>query len=170
MSGRTLLMKRGMFHVLAIIAASSGVVLLCVLIQACAVAVCVRWYVRFIPLEGQPLRPARMVGVMFLIVMCLLAGHLLQIACWGAFFFVLDVFADFQTALYFAGVTFATIGYGDVVLPPGRYLLGPLVGITGLLMAGVSTAVMAAAVMNMINRRLTHLRERRKVEKNAIAV
>jgi voltage-gated potassium channel Kch len=85
------------------------------------------------------------------------------------FFLWLGVFRDFQTALYFSGATFTTIGYGDVVLPAGRYLLGPLVGITGLLMAGVSTAVMAAAVTNVINRRLAHLHACRQAEKQIIS-
>jgi len=151
-----------MVRMLTIFAASSGVVLLCVLIQTAAVDICVRFYSRLIQPHGTSTASALQVWPLFLMVMCLLAGHLLQILCWGLFFLIIEVFSDFQTALYFAGATFTTIGYGDVVLPPGRYLLAPLVGITGLLMLGVSTAVMAAAVMNMINRRVTQLRERRQ--------
>jgi len=149
---------------LVMLSAASVVVLVCVLIQAGASAVCIRFYARLMPLHGLPTGVIPVVSLIFLMVMCLLAGHLLQIACWGVLFSVLGVFSDFQTALYFAGATFTTIGYGDVVLPPGRYLLGPLVGIIGLLMAGVSTAVMAAAVTNVINRRLAHLHGRRQAE------
>ncbi len=154
---------------LVMLAAASVVVLLCVLIQAGASAVCIRFYARLMPLHGLPTGAVPVVSLIFLMAMCLLIGHLLQIACWGLFFLWLGVFRDFQTALYFSGATFTTIGYGDVVLPPGRYLLGPLVGIIGLLMVGVSTAVMAAAVTNVINRRLAHLHGRRQVEKRVVS-
>lgn len=148
--------------------AASAVVLLCVMIQSVAVDVCVRCYARLMQPRDMTSAATLEVRLIFLMVMCLLAGHLFQIACWGVFFAVLGAFSDFQTSLYFAGATFTTIGYGDVVLPPGRYMLGPLVGITGLLMLGVSTAVMAAAVTNMINRRLAHLRECRQSGKKVM--
>ena len=154
---------------LGMLTAITVVVLLCVLIQAGASAVCIRFYARFLPLHGRPTGAVPVLSLIFLMAMCLLTGHLLQIACWGLFFSWLGVFPDFQTALYFSGATFTTTGYGDVVLPPGRYLLGPLEGITGLLMAGVSTAVMAAAVTNVINRRLAHLYGLRQAEKRVIS-
>lgn len=150
---------------LAMIASLSAIVLLCVLIQACGVAVCVRFYAHFMPPQSQCAGLIRNVRLVFLMVMCLLAGHVLQIVCWGIFFVLIGAFDDLYAAVYFSGATFTTIGYGDVVLPRERWLLGPLQGITGLLMLGVSTAVMAAVVTNMITRNLTYLREPQQMEK-----
>jgi hypothetical protein len=159
----------GWFEMILRFAVVSAVVLLCVLIQAGACALCIRVYARFLPLHGRPTGVISVVSLIFLMVMCLLIGHLMQIACWGAFFVMIGAFGDLYTAVYFSGATYTTIGYGDVVLPVERYMLGPLVGITGLLMAGVSTAVMAAVVTNVINRRLAHFHERRQAEKKIIS-
>ena len=54
------------------------------------------------------------------------------------------------TALYFSAVNFATLGYGDIVMSERWRLLGPLEAANGILMFGVSTAVMTAAVMDVI--------------------
>ena len=59
-------------------------------------------------------------------------------------------FDDFSTALYHSGVNFVTLGYGDIVMSERWRLLGPLEGANGILMFGVSTAVMTAAVMDVI--------------------
>ena len=43
-----------------------------------------------------------------------------------------------------------TLGYGDIVMDERWRLLGPLEGANGILMFGVSTAVMTAAVADVI--------------------
>lgn len=155
---------------LAMIAALSAIVLLCVLIQACGVVVCMRCYVHFMPPQQQCVGFVGNVKLVFLMVMSLMAVHMLQIACWGFFFVLIGAFDDLYVAVYFSGATFTTIGYGDVVLPRGRWLLGPLEGITGLLMVGVSTAVMVAVVTNMTTRLVTQLRERQQAQAEKMVI
>ena len=46
---------------------------------------------------------------------------------------------DFGQQVYFSGVTFFTLGYGDVVLAKPWRLLGPIEGLMGVLMCGLST-------------------------------
>jgi hypothetical protein len=65
--------------------------------------------------------------------------HLLQIAVWAIYFFCQGCLPDMETAFYFSGTTYATVGYGDIVLPHGWRLLGPMEGLTGILMCGLST-------------------------------
>ena len=60
-----------------------------------------------------------------------------------------DGLPEAETAFYFSGVTYATIGYGDVVLPQPWRLFGPVEGLTGILMCGLS-AGMFFAVVNRI--------------------
>ena len=58
----------------------------------------------------------------------------------------LGAFEDFETAMYFSGVTFTSLGYGDVVLDGRMRLLGPLQAANGLMMFGITTALFIAAV------------------------
>ncbi|MGX7874076.1 potassium channel family protein [Mesorhizobium sp. ORM6] len=44
---------------------------------------------------------------------------------------MLDIFADFETALYFSTITFSTVGYGDVVPAHARRVLAALEGVNG---------------------------------------
>jgi hypothetical protein len=69
---------------------------------------------------------------------------------WAALFMLLGEFSDLGAALYFSAVNFATLGYGDIVMTNRWRLLGPLEAATGILMFGVSTAVMTAAVMDVL--------------------
>jgi hypothetical protein len=66
--------------------------------------------------------------------------HLIETAIWAIFYLRLSLFADFETSLYFSIVSYATIGYGDVVLPKGWRLLAGIEGISGVLLCGLSTA------------------------------
>ena len=47
-------------------------------------------------------------------------------------------------------VTYSTVGYGDVVLPTGWYILAGMDGLTGILMAGWSTAFLFAVARRLI--------------------
>ena len=76
----------------------------------------------------------------------LLLIHLVEIALWAAFYLWKQCLPDFETALYFSGVTYATIGYGELVLAQPYRLLAPIEGLTGILMCGLSTGIFFAMV------------------------
>jgi voltage-gated potassium channel Kch len=86
------------------------------------------------------------------VMLLLMIGAILQIAIWAGLYGLLDLFDDAETALYFSGVTFTSLGYGDVVLPRPARLLAPLEAATGLLMFGIITAVLIAAMQFGENR------------------
>jgi hypothetical protein len=67
-------------------------------------------------------------------------AHLAEIALWAGFFVWKEALATFELAFYFSAVTYATIGYGDVVLPEPWRLLAAMEGLTGILMCGWSAA------------------------------
>ena len=76
----------------------------------------------------------------------LLLIHLSEIAVWALFYVWSGSLPDAETALYFSGVTYTTLGYGDLVLTePGR-MLGPVEGLTGILMCGLSTGYFFAVL------------------------
>jgi Ion channel len=84
----------------------------------------------------------------------LIVIHLLEIAVWALFFWWQKCLPDLESSFYFSGVTYATIGYGDLVLPEEWRLFGPLEGLTGILMCGLSTAFFFVVVSRRILQRM----------------
>jgi hypothetical protein len=70
----------------------------------------------------------------------LIVIHLFAIFVWALFFWLANCLPDMESSFYFSAVTYATIGYGDLVLPKEWRMLGPIEGFTGILMFGLSTA------------------------------
>ena len=72
--------------------------------------------------------------------------HVVEISVWALFYRWQRCLPDLETAFYFSGVTYTTLGYGDVVLPREWRLLAPLEGLTGILMCGLSAGLFFATV------------------------
>jgi len=109
------------------------------------------WMLRFA--RRLALRQARrtwpVVWRLIRITWALIVLHLLEIAVWAFFYWRQGCLPDLESAFYFAGVTYTTVGYGDLVLPPEWRLLGPVEGLTGILMCGLSTGFFFALVSQM---------------------
>ena len=69
----------------------------------------------------------------------------MQIALWAGVFVALGEFSHFPTALYSFGGQFCDAGYGGIIMTERWRLLGPMEAANGVLMFGVSTAVMTAS-------------------------
>jgi voltage-gated potassium channel len=89
----------------------------------------------------------------------ILALHLLQIGMWAGFYVRWGALQDFGAALYFSIVSYATVGYGDVVLPPQWRLVGAIEGITGILLFGWSTGFIFVVVSKLFEARLKSYRK-----------
>ena len=126
------------------------VLILCLLLQGVVVTVALRQYARF--KVRLPASPSAWVDIVVLstVMLVTLLGNFVQMAVWAVLFVVLGEFDDFQTALYHSGVNFATLGYGDIVMSERWRTLGPLEAANGILMFGVSTSVMIAAVIDVV--------------------
>lgn len=70
----------------------------------------------------------------------LILFHLCEIAVWALFFWWQKCLPDVESSFYFSGVTYATLGYGDLLLPKEWRLFGPLEALIGALMCGLSVA------------------------------
>jgi len=79
----------------------------------------------------------------------LFALHSIEIWIWAGLYQWLGAFVDFEHALYFSTSTYVTIGYGDVVLPPGLRILGAIEGASGIILIGWSTAFFFSIVDRM---------------------
>ena len=80
------------------------------------------------------------------VTLLLVLIHCAEIALWAAAYLWTGCIPDPDSAFYFSGVTYTTIGYGDVVLPESWHMLGPLEGLMGVLMCGLSTGLFFAVV------------------------
>ena len=76
--------------------------------------------------------------------------HLAEIAVWALFFWWQQCLPDVESSFYFSGVTYTTVGYGDLVLPQEWRLLGPVEALTGILMCGLSTGLFFAVVSKFL--------------------
>jgi hypothetical protein len=136
------------------------VMLFCLLLQAIFVTICLRHYVHFRhtqPAESQWLN----ILLLSMVMLLMLLSNFVQIGIWATLFMLLDEFDEFATALYHSAVNFATLGYGDIIMSPRWRLLGPLEAANGILMFGVSTSVMTAAVMEVIKHNMDRLKRER---------
>lgn len=88
-------------------------------------------------------------GAILVAAFGLFALHSAEIWIWAGIYQLLGAFTDFEHALYFSTSTYVTIGYGDVVLPPGLRILGALEGASGIILIGWSTAFFFSIVDRM---------------------
>jgi hypothetical protein len=94
------------------------------------------------------------VAIMIVITLVMAAAHLMEIVLWAAAFWASSEISTFEKAFYFSAQNYTTLGYGDIVLSDRWRLLGPLEAINGLLLFGLSTAVMFAALSRLVSGRL----------------
>lgn len=88
-------------------------------------------------------------GAILVAAFGLFALHSAEIWIWAGIDQLLGAFTDFEHALYFSTSTYVTIGYGDVVLPPGLRILGAIEGASGIILIGWSTAFFFSIVDRM---------------------
>src|SRR6516164_4588649 len=82
-----------------------------------------------------------------------LAAHLVAIATWAMVFSLCGEFSQLAEAVYHSGLNYTTLGDSAVISPSWR-LLAPLEGANGMLMFGVSTAMLFAIIQRLIQTRL----------------
>jgi len=87
------------------------------------------------------------------VIWWLILLHLAEISVWALFYLWRGCLPNAETAFYFSGVTYTTVGYGDVVLAKPWRLLAPLEGLVGVLMCALSMGYFFV-VVNRIQQRL----------------
>lgn len=82
----------------------------------------------------------------------------MEVAVWALLFMIWGEFQEFGAAYYRSAVNYSTLGYGDVIMSPSWKLLGPLEASDGSLMFGVSTAMIFAVILRLIQIRFGELK------------
>jgi hypothetical protein len=97
------------------------------------------------------------VRIVAVAIMLALVAHLIEIGVWAALFVLLGEFQSLGVAFYHSAINYTTLGYGDIVMSPAWKTLGPIEAINGLLMFGVSTAMIFAVIQRMLQIRFPDL-------------
>ena len=121
-----------------------------------ATALLVRVAVGLIRRGYAGLRFWKNVVVMTVVTLITAAMHLTQIALWAVIFLACAETSTFDQAFYVSAENYTALGYGDIILSERWRLLGPLEAINGLLLFGLSTAVLFAVMSHLIANRLRH--------------
>lgn len=138
-------------------AVSAGVFVCTLLLHTLAVIATVN----LVRLERKRGRAGKILWIDFVIVFraaaIALVAHLIEIAVWAALFVLCGEFADFGTAYYHSAANYTTLG-GELVMTASWRLLGPLEAANGMLLFGVTTAMIFAVIWRLAEARFTELR------------
>ena len=126
------------------------VIVACLMMQSLVVSYALRYYVSFRARRAHDKSTFADMWLLTAIMLITLLGNGVQVSIWGALFYFLGEFDDYGAAVYHSWVNYVTLGYGDVVMSERWRPLGPLEAANGILMFGVSTSVMTAAVFDVI--------------------
>jgi hypothetical protein len=88
-----------------------------------------------------------------------LAGHFVEIALWASSFVLCGEFPHFAAALYYSAATYTTLGDSTIVISVRWRLLGPLEAADGMLMFGVTTAMIFAVIHRLVQIRVSAQRD-----------
>lgn len=113
----------------------------CLLLQSILFAISIRYYSEHSYLLEKGAFGSSLI-VINAVMVIMVIGNLCQIAIWAALFGFLGEFDNFSEAFYHSAVNFATLGYGDFVMSDKYKLLGPLEAVNGVLMIGISSALL----------------------------
>jgi len=124
-----------------------GLVAVCVMIHASVISFLLRHRERLLQ-AGARHSTWTLVRLAWWVVL----AHVLEIGVWAAAYRWVGAFPDWEMAVYFSGVTYTTVGYGDVVIADPWHNTAVLEGLTGILMAGWSTAFLLAVINRVVTR------------------
>jgi voltage-gated potassium channel len=124
-------------------------VLITLAIQCGGAAALIIW-IRNIPRETQKVRVFHCAALVMQTTVAVLVLHGIVILLWASCYRWLCL-PSWETAFYFSASSYATVGYGDVILPSKWRLLGPLESMVGMLMSGVSIGLLFAAVTHLVD-------------------
>lgn len=84
----------------------------------------------------------------------LIGLHVITIFIWAVVYARLECLPDLSTAFYFSSITYTTVGYGDVVLPLEWRTISGAEALTGIFLAGLSTAFFFAFLNQILQHRI----------------
>ena len=124
----------------------SGVICGTVVIHVLFINVLVHLLTKYSDWIVAPPQMVRRTIVLIAMVLWLVAGLSVSSWLWAGIYLINGVFEELEPALYFAVVTFTTLGYGDIIVGPDWRLLASLTAVNGLIIVGLNTAFLFEAL------------------------
>jgi voltage-gated potassium channel len=85
------------------------------------------------------------------LTMAVVVLHGLEILLWAGFY-RWHCLPSWDSAIYFSASSYSTLGSSDVSLPLSWRTLGPVEGVIGVLMCGMSVSLLFAIITRLIGR------------------
>jgi voltage-gated potassium channel len=126
-------------------------IILTLWLQWGALVALIFWVRRVVAGDLDKLGPFRSAALVVRLTAAVIVLHGVLILFWAGCYRRL-CFSSWEPALYFSASSYATVGYGDVVVPSHWRMLGPLESIIGVLMCGTSVSVLFATVFATVTR------------------
>jgi hypothetical protein len=131
-----------------------GTLLVSLLSYCMATALLVDLVVRLIRKGYAGPRFWKNIAIMTIVSLVTAMEHLLLVALWALVLLLCGATSTFEDAFYGSAQNYTALGYGDFILSERWRLLGPLEAINGLLLFGLSAAVMFTVMSRLIAARL----------------
>ena len=80
-------------------------------------------------------------------------SHTVHVYLWALVVWLVGALSGYEEPIYFALVTYTTLGYGDVTLVPAFRILGAMASVTGILMFGLTTAFLVGVFARALGAR-----------------
>lgn len=131
---------------------SGGALILVVLtlwIQCGGMGVFIHWTKTFIEQSTRKLTPWHSALLMVRFAAAMMVLQVLEVLLWACFYRGV-CFPSWETSFYFSTASYTTVGYGDVLLPHIWRPLGPIEGLTGILMCGMSVSGLFAILTRIL--------------------
>ncbi len=122
-------------------------------LQCAGVATLIEWLKRVLTRDIHKHGPVYSATLVVKSTVAIIILHGLVILLWASFYRT-RCFPSWELA----ASSYSTMGYGDLILPSNWRLSGPLGGITGVLMCGISVSVLFALVTRLLDRDTPSLR------------
>ena len=130
--------------------AATVLVELCLWIQSAGMAALINRGLAYLA-HKQRLSLLHSTALMVRVTTLMIGLHVAQILVWAAFYRWM-CFPAWGSAFYFSIASYSTLGDSDLVLPRAWRSVGPVEGITGMLMCGLSVSLLFAVVTRLVDR------------------
>jgi len=131
---------------------SSAAVILVALtlwLQCAGMGVLIHWTKTFIEQSTKKLSPWHSALLMVRFAAAMTVLQVFEILVWACFY-RWKCLSSWETSFYFSAASYTTVGYGDVLLPQIWRPLGPIEGLIGILMCGMSVSGLFAILTRIL--------------------
>jgi voltage-gated potassium channel len=118
-------------------------------LQCAGLAALIVWIRRSLADDLHRLGPFRSAALVVRLTAAVIVLHGVLVLLWAGCYRWLCL-PSWESAFYFSASSYATVGYGDIVLPSNWRMLGPLQSIIGVLMCGISVSVLFTTVTHLV--------------------